>query len=107
MTAMVEPLTEVNITTESLNRMNASMPQIRCVGRAGIAASVAANATPAAGLWPPSSHSSISGTCSTSRPLRSRCIRAGQSAFVTAASKAASPSPRCRSAATAAPAFST
>ena len=57
-----------------------SMPQIRCVGPSGRRASVAAIASPAAGLCPPSSQSSAAPARLDQRPGRSRCIRAGQTA---------------------------
>ncbi len=66
------------------------MPQISCVSRSNMEASVAASAAPPAGLWPPSSQSSIPGALVASGPRRRRCIRAGHSARVIAASQAGS-----------------
>ena len=70
-----------------------SMPTISTSGRdtrSSRSASAAAMARPPSALWPPSSHSSLSGGSNAgSRPCDSRCMRAGQSTRVMPASKAA------------------
>ena len=75
-----------------------SMPTISTSGRgtrSSRSPSAAAIARPPSALWPPSSHSSLSGGVSAlSLPWVRRCIRAGHSALAMPASKAASAAPR-------------